>query len=72
VTCLILVLGDQLSDGLAALGAGHPTRAEVAHETAYISHRPQKVVPVLSAMHHFGARLTATGWRVPCTPFDDP
>lgn len=74
---LILVLGDQLSDGLSALRAGDPARdvvvmAEVGAEARYVPHHPQKIALVLAAMRHFAGHLRAAGWQVAYTALDDP
>ncbi|MDO5756977.1 MAG: cryptochrome/photolyase family protein [Rhodobacterales bacterium] len=73
---LILVLGDQLSDGLSALKAADKTRdivvmAEVAGETGYVPHHPKKIALVLSAMRHFALNLREHGWTVAYTRLDD-
>ncbi len=74
---LVLVLGDQLSEGLSALRAADPDRdtvvmAEVLEETHYVPHHPKKIALVLSAMRHFAAELRAAGWDVAYTRLDDP
>jgi deoxyribodipyrimidine photolyase-related protein len=74
---LILVLGDQLSPGMAALRAGDPARdivvmAEVMAEATDVPHHPQKIALILSAMRHFAAELRAAGWRVAYSTLDDP
>jgi deoxyribodipyrimidine photolyase-related protein len=74
---LILVLGDQLTEGLSALAAGDPGRdivvmAEVAGEAAAIPHHPKKIAFVLSAMRRFAAQLSAAGWRLAYSRLDDP
>ena len=71
------MLGDQLSHGLSALRAADPARdvvvmAEVAEETRYVPHHPQKIALVLSAMRHFAAELRARGWQVAYSRLDDP
>jgi deoxyribodipyrimidine photolyase-related protein len=76
VTRLILVLGDQLSEDLAALRQGDPARdvvvmAEVADETGYVQHHPKKIALILTAMRKFAARLRAAGWDVRYTELDD-
>ncbi|MCC6000747.1 MAG: cryptochrome/photolyase family protein [Pararhodobacter sp.] len=73
---LVLVLGDQLTEGAGALGRADQSRdtvvmAEVAEETGYVPHHPQKIVLVLSAMRQFAARLRDKGWRVAYTRLDD-
>ncbi|MFN4157840.1 MAG: cryptochrome/photolyase family protein [Gemmobacter sp.] len=74
---LILVLGDQLTDTVAALRAADPARdvvvmAEVLAEATYAPHHPQKIALFLAAMRNFSAHLAAQGWRVAYTRLDDP
>jgi len=69
VSRLILVLGDQLSDGLSALQAGDKARdvvvmAEVASEAGYVRHHPKKIAFLFAAMRKFAARLREHGWQV--------
>jgi len=73
---LVLVLGDQLSEGLSALCAADKARdvvvmAEVADETGYVPHHPKKIALVLSAMRHFSADLLDAGWTVAYSRLDD-
>ena len=73
---LIVVLGDQLSPGMAALRHGRPGRdvvlmAEVADETTYVPHHPRKIALVLSAMRHFAGELERLGWEVDYVRLDD-
>ncbi|MDZ7907401.1 MAG: cryptochrome/photolyase family protein [Gemmobacter sp.] len=74
---LILILGDQLTHGIAALRAADPARdivvmAEVMAEGSYVPHHPQKIALILSAMRKFAAELRAAGWRVLYSRLDDP
>ena len=74
---LVLILGDQLSDGVAALRAADPATdtvmmAEVGAEAEYVPHHPKKIVLILSAMRKFAAHLRGRGWRVLYTTLDDP
>jgi len=74
---LILVLGDQLSSGLASLKAADPARdvvvmAEVGAEATYVPHHPKKIAFLFAAMRKHAARLEAAGWRVLYTRLDDP
>lgn len=74
---LILVLGDQLTPGIAALRAADKAHdivvmAEVSAETGYVPHHPKKIALVLAAMRKFAARLEADGWTVAYTRLDDP
>ncbi len=73
---LRLVLGDQLSFGIAALAdldARHDVvlLAEVRDECTYVKHHKQKIVLVLSAMRHFAAALRQRGVRVDYIALDD-
>jgi deoxyribodipyrimidine photolyase-related protein len=74
---LRVVLGDQLSPGIAALRDLDPARdvvllAEVREECTYVRHHQQKIVLVLAAMRHFAAALRAQGVTVDYTRLDDP
>ncbi|MEP3675297.1 cryptochrome/photolyase family protein [Sulfitobacter sp.] len=77
VSRLILVLGDQLSDGLSALAAGDReadtvVMAEVSEEATYVRHHPKKIALIFSAMRKFAARLEKAGWTVAYSRLDDP
>jgi deoxyribodipyrimidine photolyase-related protein len=77
VTRLVLVLGDQLSEGLSALKAADRAcdvvvMAEVANEADYVPHHPKKIAFLFSAMRKFAARLRAAGWDVRYGRLDDP
>lgn len=74
---LILVLGDQLTPGVAALRAADKRRdvvvmAEVMAEAQAVPHHPQKIALIFAAMRHFAADLQARGWRVAYARLDDP
>lgn len=74
---LVLVLGDQLSEEIAALTEADASRdlvvmAEVAEEATYAPHHPKKIALVFAAMRKFARRLEACGWRVAYTRLDDP
>ena len=74
---LALVLGDQLAFDLAALKAldkrsDHILMAEVAAETRYVPHHPQKIAFIFSAMRHFAKTLRQRGWQVSYVALDDP
>ena len=73
---LILILGDQLSDGVAALkeadkGSDVVVMAEVAEEGSYVPHHPKKIALILAAMRKFAARLRDEGWNVDYSELDD-
>ena len=77
MTRLHLVLGDQLSPVLSALGDVELGRdvvlmMEVAAEASYVAHHKQKIVLVLAAMRHFARELTAAGFTVDYVLLDDP
>ena len=77
VGTLRLVLGDQLSDGLAGLADLDPARdvvlmAEVEAETGYVRHHKQKIALVLAGMRAFAARLGERGVTVRYVRLDDP
>lgn len=74
---LVLVLGDQLSDGLSALSktnqaADVVVMAEVMGEATYVPHHPKKIAFTFAAMRKFADRLRADGWQVAYTKLDDP
>jgi len=76
VSRLILVLGDQLSAGVAALRAADKSSdivvmAEVAEEGSYVPHHPKKIAFVLASMRKFAAGLRAEGWQVAYSELDD-
>ena len=74
---LVLVLGDQLTPGMAALQAADPARdvvvmAEVKAEATYTWHHKRKIALIFSAMRHFAEELRGAGWTVAYTRYDDP
>jgi deoxyribodipyrimidine photolyase-related protein len=74
---LALILGDQLSFDLPSLQALDPQQdavllAEVAAETDYVPHHPQKIALIFSAMRHFAEALRERGWHVQYVALDDP
>lgn len=73
---LVLVLGDQLSEGLSALQQADPARdtvimAEVADEASYVRHHPKKIALIFAAMRQFAQSLEKAGWTVAYSQFDD-
>ena len=74
---LILVLGDQCSEGLASLREGDRSMdvvvmAEVGDEASYVRHHPIKIAFLFSVMRHFAKALDDDGWTVRYTRLDDP
>jgi deoxyribodipyrimidine photolyase-related protein len=77
VRTLRVLLGDQLSDAIAALDGLDPATdivlmAEVRDECTYVRHHKKKIALVLSAMRHFAQRLRGRGARVAYVRLDDP
>ena len=77
MTRLVLVLADQLSEGLAALKVADPAHdivvmAEVGEEAGHVPHHPKKIAFLFAAMRKFAAQLERRGWRVAYTRLDDP
>ncbi len=73
---LVLVLGDQLSDGLSAVCAADRAQdvvvmAEVGTEASYVPHHPKKIAFTFAAMRKFATRLQKAGWHVAYTRLDD-
>ena len=73
---LALILGDQLSQDMAALAEADPDHdvvvmSEVRSEADYVPHHPKKIAFTFSAMRKFAAELEAAGWRVAYTRYDD-
>ena len=76
MTALRLVLADQLTRNVAALGDLAPgdvvLMAEVMQEATYVRHHKQKLVFLFSAMRAFADALRAEGINVRYTNLDDP
>jgi deoxyribodipyrimidine photolyase-related protein len=77
VTRLVLVLGDQLTPGIAALRAADRASdvvvmAEVMGEAGSVGHHPQKIALIFAAMRKFAAALARDGWNVAYGRLDDP
>ncbi len=74
---LVLILGDQLSEGLSALREADKATdlvvmAEVVGEAAYVRHHPKKIALIFSAMRHFAETFRQNGWQVAYAKLDDP
>jgi len=73
---LRLVLGDQLSHGLASLEDLAPddivVMAEVGEEAGYVKHHQKKIAFIFSSMRHFAEELRQAGVTVHYTSIDDP
>ncbi|MEM8578758.1 MAG: cryptochrome/photolyase family protein [Pseudomonadota bacterium] len=77
MTRLVLILGDQLSEGLSALKAAERDEdvivmAEVREEGTYAPHHPKKIALILAAMRKFAALLEREGWTIAYSKLDDP
>lgn len=82
---LILVFGDQLTEGLASLRTADPARdvvlmGEVRREATHSNHHKKSIIFFFAAMRAFAEKLRACGWRVdysrldgdePCETFTD-
>ena len=73
---LVVLLGDQLDQGIAALGGADREcdvvlMAEVQREATYVRHHKKKMAFVFSAMRHFAAELLEAGWNVDYVTLDD-
>ena len=73
---LVLLLGDQLSPGVAALRSADRGRdvvlmVEVDQEATYVRHHKKKIAFLFSAMRHFSAALTEAGWTVDYVRLDE-
>ena len=77
MSTLRLVLGDQLSHGLASLQDIQSDKdivlmAEVKTEATYVKHHKKKIAFLFSAMRHFAGELSNKGIRVFYRKYDDP
>ncbi|MCB1186877.1 cryptochrome/photolyase family protein [bacterium] len=77
MSCLRLVLGDQLSRSLPSLSGVDRQRdvvllCEVLEEASYVRHHRKKIAFIFSAMRHFKDELRAAGYRVDYIRLDDP
>ncbi len=73
---LVLVLGDQLSEGLSALREADKSSdivvmAEVTEEAGYVKHHPKKIALIFAAMRKFSNKLQKDGWDVRYAQLDD-
>ena len=74
---LIVILGDQLSESIAALKDYSPETdtvlmCEVRDEARYVKHHKKKIAFLFSAMRHFAQELIEKGYKVDYTKLDDP
>ena len=74
---LCLVLGDQLSFGLASLQGLNKANdtvllVEVMEEASHVHHHPQKIALIFSAMRHFAEALRQRDFSVKYVALDDP
>ncbi len=77
MSTLIVILGDQLSLGLASLASADRASAivlmmEVTAEATYVRHHQKKLAFVFSAMRHFAEELRRDGWQVDYVALGDP
>ncbi|MFN3311662.1 MAG: cryptochrome/photolyase family protein, partial [Thermomonas sp.] len=76
MTCLRLILGDQLNPHHPWFDAVREdvlyVLMEVRQETDYVLHHAQKILAIFAAMRRFADRLHAAGHRVEYLRIDDP
>jgi len=76
VTCLRLVLGDQLNPEHPWFASVHPdvvyVLMEMRQETDYVLHHAQKILAIFAAMRCFADQLRAAGHRVSYLAIDAP
>jgi deoxyribodipyrimidine photolyase-related protein len=76
MTCLRLVLGDQLDPRHPWFDTVSPdvlhVLMDVRQETDYVLHHAQKILAIFAAMRRFADRLRAAGHRVAYLRIDDP
>ena len=73
---LVLILGDQLSNSVAALRAADKAQdivvmAEGMGEAEYVPHHPKKIAFLFASMRKFAEGLRADGWTVRYSKLDD-
>lgn len=74
MTTLHLLLGDQLTPSLiqdADQQRDVVFLCEVWEEATYVKHHPKKIAFIFSAMRHFAAQLSQTGYQVDYVRLDD-
>ena len=69
MSTLRLILGDQLTPDISSLRDADKSNdiillCEVFDEAVYIRHHQKKIAFLFSAMRHFAAKLSETGWHV--------
>lgn len=76
MTCLRLLLGDQLNPGHPWFASTHEevvyVLMEIRQETDYVLHHAQKILAIFAAMRRFADQLRAAGHRVHYLAIDDP
>ncbi len=74
---LVVILGDQLSSGIAALRGGDPARdiivmGEPGGDITHAKHHKKSIILILSAMRHFAEELRMRGWTVDYARLEEP
>ena len=76
MTCLRLVLGDQLNPEHPWFASVRPdvvyVLMEIRQETDYVLHHAQKILAIFAAMRRFADQLRAAGHRVSYLAIDAP
>ena len=76
MTCIRLILGDQLSHTISSLEGADPSEdvilmCEVWDEATYVRHHKKKIAFLFSAMRHYATELVEAGHRVEYVKLDD-
>lgn len=76
MSALRLILGDQLNSNIASLTGCDKKNdvillCEVQEEATYVKHHKKKIAFLFSAMRHFAAELTESGYQVDYIALDD-
>ena len=75
MSTLRLILGDQLTPDISSLRDANKSHdiillCEVFDEAVYVRHHQKKIAFLFSAMRHFAAKLSESGWRVDYVSLD--
>ena len=75
MSTLRLILGDQLTPDISSLRDADKSNdiillCEVFAEAVYVKHHQKKIAFLFSAMRHFAAKLSESGWRVDYVSLD--
>lgn len=76
MSCLRLILGDQLSESISSLSDFQKDDwillCEVIEEATYVKHHPKKIAFLFAAMRHFAIEMEAKGFKLRYVKLTDP